>query len=162
MKQARARRRRFKRSKEHFACIQGMDMFKTWNDQANDFRIWFRSLRLGCVGVLVDTIRINVACDYLNDDLVDLFLKMLAAWFFCSGPLHTVWVITWVLQLQIGWFKILGKLDTQGYNFHGLAKVLIGPEGWSKNRPKWQVWPVRTSLDSLCSNGYILSFRTQN
>ena len=34
----------------------------------------FRSLRLGCVGVLVDTIRINVACDYLNDDLVELLL----------------------------------------------------------------------------------------
>ena len=35
----------------------------------------FRSLRLGCVGVLVDTIRINVACDYLNDVLDELLLK---------------------------------------------------------------------------------------
>ena len=50
----------------------------------------FRSLRLGCVGVLVDTIRINVACDYLNDVLVDLLLKMLCCLILRSGPMYTV------------------------------------------------------------------------
>ena len=79
--------------------------------------------------------------------LIELFgwnvVKKLAALNLCSGSMYTVWVISGVLQLQIGWFKFLGKLDTQGYNFHGLAKVWIGPEGWSKNRTSHRSDSVR-------------------
>ena len=69
-KLAKERRRSFKGARSYFACTKvrkcsNLGMTKYYR---------FRSLRLGCVGVLVDTIRINVACDYLNDDLVDLLL----------------------------------------------------------------------------------------
>ena len=111
-------------------------------------KVWFPYVDLW---VYFDALELGwVACGRWNrlivawDCLYEWFEQfVLAALILVSGPLCTVWVITWVLQLQIGWIKFLGKLDTQGYNFHGLAKTWIGPEGRSKNRTSHRSGSIR-------------------
>ena len=94
-------------------------------------------------------------------------IRMHAVWLWVSGPTSTVVSITWVIELQIGWFKFLGKLDTQGYNVHGLTKGWITQFGvvelklWPKQCSKVQL-PRKQIIHLLPFNSFNSSHASNN